>query len=111
MVKALGFFLLGHMAILLSLRLVGAVGGRINARSSYSQWVPAVTWLRTQVLTVASPALYWATPLSVATVRSLVRIQAMLGHHGEHEVLTFILAATAPTNLKSPSPNGDFATS
>ena len=40
----------------LGLRLVGAVGARINARTSYSQPGPAMVWIRTQVLTVASPA-------------------------------------------------------
>ena len=57
------FFLNSHSGIwpsywthLLSLRLVGGVGARMNVRSSYSQRWPAVARIRTQVLTVASPA-------------------------------------------------------
>jgi len=34
-----------HLMDLLSLRLVGAVGARINVRGSYSQQGPAVAWI------------------------------------------------------------------
>jgi len=43
-----------YLTDLLSL---GAVGARIDGRSSYSQPGPAVSCIRTQVFTVASPAL------------------------------------------------------
>jgi len=41
---------------LLSLRLVGAEGARINVRSSYSQWGPADPKFRAQALAVATAA-------------------------------------------------------
>ena len=48
---------LTYLTDLLSQRLIGAVGARINVRSSYSQWWPAANWIQTEVLAVASPAL------------------------------------------------------
>jgi len=33
------------------------IGARINVKSSYSQWGPAVTWIQTQILSVACPTL------------------------------------------------------
>jgi len=46
-----------HLTYLLSPRLVGEVGTRINVRSSCSQQGPAVAWILTQVPMVAVPAL------------------------------------------------------
>jgi len=40
-----------------SLRLVGEVGARVDARSSYTRWGPTITRIGTQVLTVARLAL------------------------------------------------------
>ena len=34
-----------YLTNLLSLRLVGAVGTRINVRNSYSQWWPTPAWI------------------------------------------------------------------
>jgi len=46
---------------LLSLRLVGAVGARINARKLYPQWAPSMTRTGTRDLPILRQALY---PLS-----------------------------------------------
>jgi len=46
-----------YLADLLSLRLVGAVGARINVTSSHSQCGPAMACIRSHVLTIASPDL------------------------------------------------------
>ena len=59
------FYLHGLLPIQLSRRLVGAIGPKILARSSYSQRGPAVIGIRTWVLTVASPGLL---PLSYPTI-------------------------------------------
>lgn len=60
--------LFGHLAIL-RLRLAGAVGAEITVRSSYSQWGPTMTRIRSQILIVASPALhrlhYLASPFGI----------------------------------------------
>lgn len=55
-----GLFLNSTRAILtnlLSLRLVRAVGARINVGSPHAQWSPILTWIQTQVLTIANPLL------------------------------------------------------
>jgi len=44
---------------LLSLRGVGVVGTRIIVKSSCSQWEPVITGIQTQVLRIASPALFY----------------------------------------------------
>ena len=58
-----------YLTGVLSLRLVGAAGARINVRSSYSQLGPTMTWVRTKVLRLQAQCFYhYATLLSYSSV-------------------------------------------
>ena len=70
-----------YLTDLLRPGLVGVVGATINARSSYSQWGPAVTWIYNQVHAVASTALLTIEPFHHPAI-SLSRYSTIpLSHH------------------------------